>query len=62
MDDNGLNFDLAKSVGEYFRLSESEMETILDEVFSVVKNWKDAANGIGIKNAEIELMAGAFRV
>ena len=62
MDDNALSFDLAKSVGEYFRLSESEMGTILDEVLSVVKNWKDAANGIGIKNAEIELMAAAFRV
>ncbi|MBS9461046.1 type II toxin-antitoxin system HipA family toxin [Flagellimonas sp. 389] len=61
MDDNTLNFDLAKSVGEYFRLSESEMETILDEVLSVVKNWKDVAKGIGIKNAEIELMEGAFR-
>ena len=61
MDDNALDFDLAKSVGIYFRLSESEMETILDEVLSVVGNWKDVAKGIGIKNAEIELMAGAFR-
>lgn len=61
MDDNALNFDLAKSVGEYFRLSNTEMETILNEVLSVVKNWKTVAQEIGIKNAEIELMAGAFR-
>lgn len=62
MDDNALDFDLAKSVGEYFRLSESEMQTILDEVLSVVENWKHIAKEIGIKNAEIELMAGAFNV
>ncbi|MAZ26694.1 MAG: toxin HipA [Cytophagaceae bacterium] len=61
MDDNALNFDLAKSVGEYFRLSEEEMQTILEEVLSVVRDWKDVAKKIGIKNAEIELMQGAFR-
>ena len=61
MDDNALDFDLARSVGEYFRLSEEEMETILSEVFVVVKDWKGVAQAIGIKNAEIELMAGAFR-
>jgi serine/threonine-protein kinase HipA len=61
MDDNALDFDLAKSVGEYFRLSKEEMNTILDEVLSVVKDWKTIAREIGIKNAEIELMAGAFR-
>nr|WP_292969214.1 HipA domain-containing protein [Allomuricauda sp.] len=61
MDDNALDFDLARSVGEYFRLSEEEMNTILDEVLSVVKDWETVAKEIGIKNAEIELMAGAFR-
>ncbi len=61
MDDNALNFDLARSVGEYYRLSEEEMKTILDEVLSVVKDWKTIAKEIGIKNAEIELMEGAFR-
>lgn len=61
MDDNALDFDLAKSVGEYFRLSEEEMEAILSEVLAVVKDWKRVAEAIGIKNAEIELMAGAFR-
>tara|TARA_Y100000815_G_scaffold176454_1_gene160690 strand:- start:3898 stop:5148 length:1251 start_codon:yes stop_codon:yes gene_type:complete len=60
MDDNALNFDLAISVKEYFRLSDEEMQTILDEVQTVVKNWKKIAKKIGLKNAEIELMAGAF--
>lgn len=61
MDNNALDFNLAKSVGEYFRLSEEEMNTILDEVLSIVKDWKTIAREMGIKNAEIELMAGAFR-
>jgi serine/threonine-protein kinase HipA len=61
MDDNALDFDLAKRVGEYFRLSESEMGTILSEVFAVVKDWKSVANTIGIKTAEMELMDGSFR-
>ncbi len=61
MDDNALNFDLVKSVGQYFRLSESEMKTILDEVLSVVKNWKTTAEEIGIKSSEVVLMEGAFR-
>ncbi|WP_431125655.1 type II toxin-antitoxin system HipA family toxin [Flagellimonas flava] len=61
MDDNALDFDLAKGVREYFRLSEKEMKTILMEVLTAVKDWKDVAKTIGIKNAEIQLMEGAFR-
>ena len=60
MDDNALDFDLVKSVGEYFRLSEEEMNSILHEVLWTVKDWKTIAKEIGIKNVEIELMAGAF--
>lgn len=61
MDDNALNFDLAKSVREYFRLGEKEMNSILKEVLTVVKDWKDVAKTIGIKNSEIQLMEGAFK-
>lgn len=60
MDDNALSFDLAKSVGEYFRLNDAEMNAILSEVLAVVKDWKKVAKRIGIKNVEIELMSGAF--
>ena len=62
MDDNALSFDLAKSVGMYFRLSEKEMNIILQEVLSVVKDWKSMAKEIGIKNQELELMSGAFNI
>lgn len=61
MDDNALDFELAKSVGSYFRLRESEMNTIIQEVSRAVKDWQTIARKIGIKNAEIELMSGAFR-
>lgn len=61
MDDNALDFELAKSVGMYFRLSENEMQTILDEVLSVVKDWKTIAAQIGIAAKEQQLMEGAFR-
>ena len=61
MDDNALDFDLAKSVGQYFRLSEEEMKSILDEVLFTVKDWKTVAKELGIKNSEMELMTVAFR-
>ena len=62
MDDNTLDFDLAKSVGVYFRLNEQEMNAILNEIKTVVNDWKRIAKEIGIKSAEIELMESAFRV
>lgn len=61
MDNNALDFELAKSVGEYFRLTTNEMDQIIDEVITVVKNWQELAKQIGISRAEQELMASAFR-
>lgn len=60
MDNNALDFDLAKSVGEYFRLSDKQMEKTMEEVFRAVKNWKHIAEQMGISRAEQELMAKAF--
>lgn len=62
MADNALDFDLAKSVGEYFRLRRNEMNAIIKEVVAVVGEWKAVAKRIGIKNSEIELMAQAFNI
>lgn len=61
MDNNALDFELAKSVGEYFRLTTNEMDQIIDEVITVVNNWQELAKQIGISRAEQELMASAFR-
>lgn len=60
MDDNALDFKLAKSVGEFFRLNEEEMNTIIKEVITVVKGWKSVAKNIGISNKEQHLMESAF--
>lgn len=62
MDNNALDYDLAKSVGMYFRLNEKQMNTILDEVFAAVASWKEMATKIGVTNREIELMKKAFNV
>ena len=61
MDNNALDFELAKSAGEFFRLHPSEMDNILNEVFTSVKQWKDIAHKIGISRSEQELMQAAFR-
>lgn len=60
MDDNSLDLELAKSVGIYFRLSDTEMDAIILEVQNVVRNWKDIATEIGIPRGEQELIKGAF--
>jgi len=60
-DNNSLDFVLAKSVGEYFKLTNSEMDSIIKEVKSVASYWNVVAKEIGISRTEQELMASAFR-
>jgi serine/threonine-protein kinase HipA len=62
MDNNALDYDLAKSVGMYFRLDENQMNTILSQVLEAVAQWKEIATKIGISNKEIELMEKAFNL
>lgn len=62
MEDNSLNFDLAKSVGIYFRLSNKQMDVILHEVLDAVSQWRTVAKRIGISKREQELMATAFKL
>lgn len=58
---NVLDYDLAKSVGEHFRLNESQMNNIIAEVLASVKKWEVLAKEIGISRAEQELMKSAFK-
>ena len=60
MNDNSLNFNLAKSVGIYFRLNENQMDSIILEVKDAVSQWKDIASKIGIIRSEQMLMENAF--
>jgi serine/threonine-protein kinase HipA len=59
-DNNALDFDLAKSIGEYFRLNKNQMEDIIKEVVEVTGNWKTLASEIGIPRSEQEVMEKAF--
>lgn len=59
---NVLDFELAKSVGGYFRLSLKQMDQLISEVKQAVSGWREIAKKLGISRAEQELMAAAFRV
>lgn len=60
IDSNALDFELAKSVGLYFRLNKEEIDKIIHEVLQVAKNWKIVAIEIRICRSEQELMENAF--
>lgn len=62
MDNNALDYDLVKSVGEFFRLDNKQMDNIIQEVLAVVATWKETAKEIGIPNKEQALMGRAFNL
>lgn len=62
MDNNALDYDLAKSVGIYFRLEEKEMNRIIGEIKETVSGWPKLAKESGLSRAEQHLMAAAFRI
>ncbi|HUN04258.1 MAG TPA: HipA domain-containing protein [Niabella sp.] len=59
---NSLDIDLAKSVGQYFRLNANEMNDIVNEVRKSVSKWQAVAKEIGITKNEQVMMGGAFRI
>jgi serine/threonine-protein kinase HipA len=62
MDNNALDFELAKSVGSFFQLNSNQMRSIMEEVKTAIHPWKKMAMEIGIPRAEQEKMAAAFRL
>jgi len=62
MDSNILDLKIVKSVGIYFRLSENETKSIIEEVRESVANWRKVADEIGISRNEQMLMSGAFKI
>jgi serine/threonine-protein kinase HipA len=60
-DNNSLDYDLARSVGEFFMLDLQSIDKIIKEVKFVVSDWRKYANSIGISRNEQERMASAFR-
>jgi serine/threonine-protein kinase HipA len=59
-DNNALDFEIAKSVGDYFRLNNNQMNSIINEVLESISQWKKIAKEIGIPRSEQELMEKAF--
>jgi len=57
---SALDMQLAKSVGEYFQLTNNEMDQIIAEVKNIVKDWRSIARNIGIPASEQAIMAPAF--
>ena len=39
-DHNALDYDLAKSVGVFFRLTENQMDSIMHDVKALVSTWE----------------------
>lgn len=62
MDGNALDFEIAKTVGGFFRLDEKQMNQIIAEVLDSVNTWEKVAGRIGISRKEQDLMSGAFKI
>jgi serine/threonine-protein kinase HipA len=60
-EDNSLDFDLALSVADYFRLSRQGAEGYLNDISKAVKSWKAIALKLKIPRGEIEFMSPAFQ-
>lgn len=58
--DNSLDLELAKSQATYYRLSEDEASTIIQEVQSAISKWRPVAKQLGISNFEQREMEPAF--
>jgi len=61
-DNNALDYDLAKNVGAFFRLTEVQMDSILTEVKMAVSSWDKEADKIGITKKEQSIMSKAFNL
>ncbi len=61
-ENNSLDIELAKNVGEYFQLTDQQMKKIINDINVSVKNWKIIASKIGISRVEQGLMENAFRL
>ena len=61
-DSNALDYDLAKSVAQDFRLTSKKADEILIKVKSEVSLWKSIASKYGIGRSEQERMEKAFRL
>ncbi|WP_323028418.1 HipA domain-containing protein [Gelidibacter japonicus] len=62
MDNNALDYDLAFSVGVFFRLTDEQMSAILFDVMVAIEDWEELAEEIGISQSEQQLMGKVFNI
>jgi len=60
--DNSLEFDVARSVAPYFRVSPTRAEAIISQINDAAKDWRRIATELGISSVEQNEMASAFQV
>src|SRR3954467_4176685 len=58
--DNALDFDLAISVAEYFRVSKAKAKKTIMQIKKTVSEWRNVAQDVGISKAEQDRMRTAF--
>ena len=58
--DNSLDFDLARSVGKYFRIDQKKMEVILGQIKAVTEKWLQVAKQLRLPVSDQDIMAQAF--
>jgi len=58
--DRTASLDLALSIADHFRLSQSTTKSIIRDVHKSVEQWRKIAQSFGLQKKEIERMASAF--
>lgn len=59
--DNSLDFDLALSIAPYLGIKKDKAMAIVEQIKSVVAEWRKVAKRYGISNSEQDLVENAFR-
>lgn len=59
--DNTQSLDLALSICDYFEINYQEAKKIVNEMKSIVTNWKQVAKQLGLSSSEISKMENAFK-
>lgn len=60
IDEDEASLDTALQYGDYFQLGPDEARQIACEVGAAVRQWEDAARGLGLSSGEIQRMTSAF--
>jgi serine/threonine-protein kinase HipA len=58
--DNSLDFEVAREVAKYFRITNAQATTIIAGTKNIVKQWRKMAGKYKIPSKEQDLMAAAF--